>query len=67
MAEIYTQKQLAHTFGVAVSTVRVWHKKGCPHFYIGDKTKGSGARPRYDVQQVRAWLVERTSRKEVQA
>lgn len=62
-----TQKEIATLFGVGVATVRRWHGKGCPRIYVGNNIKGSGSRPRYDVQQVRAWLETRTKGKEVQA
>lgn len=55
------QREIASLFGVSVATVRRWHRLGCPRFYVGTNCAGSGSRPRYDVQQVRAWLESRTA------
>lgn len=57
----YTQRELAGLLGVSVSTVRRWSRNGCPRVYIGQATSGAGSRPRYNVEEVRAWLHERSS------
>lgn len=61
-----TQKEIAAHFSVGVATIRRWHGLGCPRVYVSLNQAGTGARPRYDLTEVRAWLESR-SRKEAQA
>ena len=56
---LLTQRKLARSLGVCVTTVRRW--KNCPRVAI---TPG---RYRYDLAAVRAWLETRTAGKGVQA
>lgn len=56
-----TQKEVATHFCVGVATVRRWHKAGCPRINVGSD-KVTGARPRYDLAAVRAWLENRTQK-----
>lgn len=55
-----TKTELARAMRVSVGTVSKWNRTGCPRFYVG-VTHGKGSRPRYDLEQVKAWLASRTA------
>ena len=55
-----TKTELARALRVGVGTVGKWNRAGCPRFYVG-VTHGKGSRPRYDLEQVKAWLASRTA------
>lgn len=57
--------ELAKALSVSRALVSKWNKKGLPCFFIGDvKEHKRGARPRYDLAEVRAWLETRTQKGE---
>lgn len=63
-----TPAALAGLLGVSVGTLARWRKAGCPH----TETKENGmsaraSRPRYNADEVKAWLAARREEKEVQA
>lgn len=65
---LLTGSELAEKMRVSRALVSRWTKEGVPCVFIGRvRESRRGARPRYDVQQVRAWLETRTKGKEVQA
>lgn len=45
---------------VSKGTVSKWNREGCPRFYVG-VSHGCGSRPRYYLEQVKAWLASRTA------
>ena len=63
-----TAAELAEKIGVSRALVSRWTKEGAPCVFIGSvRESRRGARPRYDMQQVFAWLEGRDARKEVKA
>lgn len=57
-----TSAELAGKLGVSVMTILRWRKAGMP--YIDSKpykAARNAARPRYDLEQVKAWLASRTA------
>ena len=54
--ELLTPRELAAEFGVNVATVARWRKLGCPYVETRPLTMRRYTRPRYDVEQVIAWL-----------
>ena len=65
---LLTGSELAEKMRVSRALVSRWTKEGVPCVFIGRvRESRRGARPRYDVQQVRAWLENRSAGKEVQA
>lgn len=59
-------KELAQVLRVSRPLVSRWTKEGMPCIYIGVVQESRrGARPRYNLEQVMAWL--ESKRKEVQA
>lgn len=55
--------ELAKSLSVSRALVSKWNKKGLPCFFIGEiKEHKRGARPRYDLAEVRAWLENRTQK-----
>ncbi len=60
--------QLAGALGVSVMTVTRWKQAGCPHEESKPNWSGGNAsRPRYNADEVKAWLAARREEKEVQA
>lgn len=53
---LLTRSELAAEFGVNVATVARWRKLGCPYVETRPLTMRRYTRPRYDVEQVIAWL-----------
>lgn len=63
-----TGRELAETMQVSRALISRWTKEGVPCVFIGKvKESRRGARPRYDLQQVHAWLQSFSDRKEVEA
>lgn len=61
--EFLTRKQLAETLKVSVVTIQRWGQEGCPTFEIGKASSPKGARPRYRLSGVLAWLGERSKQR----
>ena len=59
---LLTPAQLAKALGVGITTVRKWRGMGCPCVFIGTRTAGCGSRPRYDLAEVRKWLLSSAAR-----
>lgn len=55
-----TKQELARALRVSMGTVSKWNRAGCPRFYVG-VTHGKGSRPRYYLEQVKAWLASRAA------
>lgn len=58
-------QEISTALGVATGTVREWKNKGCPYkeanpFGIGK----TSSRPRYNLEEVKAWLAEQNRKKE---
>lgn len=65
---LLTGCELAEKMRVSRALVSRWTKEGAPCVFIGSvRESRRGARPRYDMQQVFAWLEGRDARKEVKA
>lgn len=63
-----TPEQLAIKLGVSVMTVARWRARGCPYTETKPNALGKGgSRPRYNLEQVKAWINEQRNRKEIQA
>lgn len=57
-----TRREIAKHFKVAPDTITRWAKQGLPAIYIGKvREVAKGARPRYLLSQVMAWLKNRQS------
>lgn len=65
---LLTGCELAEKMRVSRALVSRWTKEGAPCVFIGRvRESRRGARPRYDMQQVRAWLEQNADGKEVEA
>ena len=65
---LLTGCELAEKMRVSRALVSRWTKEGAPCVFIGRvRESRRGARPRYDMLQVRAWLEQNASGKEVKA
>lgn len=63
-----TPARLAIALGVSVMTVARWRALGCPYTETKPNALGkSGSRPRYNLEQVKAWINEKRKGKEVQS
>lgn len=59
--ELLTREQTAKALGVGADMVSNWTRRGCPTIYLGNKHKlGKGTRPRYILEDVKAWLAARS-------
>nr|DAW90864.1 MAG TPA: Redirecting phage packaging protein C packaging protein, DNA Binding [Bacteriophage sp.] len=59
-----TAAELAQSLRVHKNTVSMWARMGMPCIYIGRVTEPRrGARPRYDLEKVKAWLEERSKKR----
>lgn len=57
-----TGRELAETLKVSRAIVSKWTKEGLPCSYIGKVREASrGSRPRYDMDEVKAWLRSRST------
>lgn len=57
---LFNRKEVAKALGVSEPTVTALTRQGMPCVYIGRvRTSRRGARPRYDLDKVRAWLETR--------
>lgn len=58
------QREIAEALRVSKNTVTAWTREGLPCIYIGKITEPRrGARPRYDLEKVKAWLEERSKKR----
>ena len=58
---LLTNKQLAAKLHCTTVHVLAMQKEGMPCVFLGKATCGRGSRPRYDWEQVKAWLEQRTA------
>lgn len=57
-----TGRELAETLKVSRAIVSKWTKEGLPCSYIGKVREARrGSRPRYDMDEVKAWLRSRSN------
>ena len=56
MSELLTAAGLAARCGVSRRTVTAWRAAGCPCVCVGAAVAGNGARPRFILARVVAWL-----------
>lgn len=62
-----THKETAQILGVNPATLTTWTKWGCPCVYFGKVTSSRrGARPRFKIDEVEAWLKNRQMKGDVQ-
>ena len=60
-----TGRELAETLRVSRALVSKWTKEGLPCSYIGKvRESRRGSRPRYDMNEVKAWLRSRSVTKQ---
>lgn len=61
-------QEIAATLGVSVGTLSRWRAAGCPCMESKPYGRGKQAsRPRYNLEQVKAWINEQRKGKEVQS
>lgn len=53
-------------FGVSEPVVRSWRREGCPCLNLGIATHGRGSKPRFNYEEVKAWLQRREERRRQQ-
>ena len=60
---LLNRTQLAEALGISPRAVTMLTKEGCPVSYMGIvKQVKRGAHPRYDLEEVKRWLRDRTRR-----
>lgn len=58
-----THKETAEAMKVTPATLSAWIKEGCPCVYFGKVTSSRrGSRPRFKIEEVEAWLKQRTKK-----